>query len=245
MSYNDGGKIVSGGMTPGDGETTLVQLDNDLSAKDKAILCATICQCRNEPDIGAKGQSLKQQCVSAKLKERDKNSNFQSVYKPEVNYDMSKSPPTPIMRSANELEPHAYLPGWIEKYWPGGLKSYEPGIGNVRRPDVVVVKDPTRPPTQDNLKSVVEIKFPPQQRDPVQAKQDERIAGPYASTTTLTPKNCGCDDKEQPQEEPATSSVSEELDSIGRQLKGLLNKRPALGAPGGSMPPPFNPGILF
>ena len=28
-----------------------------------------------------------------------------------------------------------------------------------RRPDVVIVKDPNLPPTQDNIKHVVEIKF--------------------------------------------------------------------------------------
>ena len=62
MSDYGSGK-VPGGMAPGEGQTTIVELDNDLSPKDKAILCGAICQCKNEPDIGVRGQSLKQQCV--------------------------------------------------------------------------------------------------------------------------------------------------------------------------------------
>lgn len=237
--YGRGG--VSGGMAPGEGQTTIVQLDNDLTPKDRAVLCAAICQCNDEPDVGLKGQSLKQQCVRRKLKERDAAMNFQSPYKPEINYNMDDSPPSPIMSSSNALEPHGYLPGWIEKYWPGGRKGYEPGVGNIRRPDVVVVKDPTQPPTQGNLRSVVEMKFPPDPRDAAQLRDYQRIAGRNATVTVLDPTTCGCSRKRAGEEEPATSPMSDMLDSLERQMKTLLNQRPAPGTPGWGLPVPPTP----
>ncbi|WP_334006362.1 hypothetical protein [Burkholderia gladioli] len=106
------------------------------------------------PTIGADGQKLKQQCVSGRLKAADAIGDHQSPYKAEINYDMSRDPPAPIMDSRIVTKAHDYLPGWIQKYWPGGLDSYTPGVGNIRRPDVVIVNDPSLPPTQDNLKSV-------------------------------------------------------------------------------------------
>ena len=240
MSDYGSGK-VPGGMAPGEGQTTIVELDNDLSPKDKAILCGAICQCKNEPDIGVRGQSLKQQCVRRKLTERDEAMDGRSVYKPEINYNMDESPPSPIMSSSNALEPHGYLPGWIEKYWPGGRKGYEPGVGNIRRPDVVVVKDPLQPPTQDNLKAVVEMKFPPDPPDAAQLRDYRRIAGRNATVTVLDPSTCGCDRKPSAEEAPATSPISDTLDSLERQMKTLLNQRPAPGTPGWGLPVPPTP----
>jgi hypothetical protein len=240
MSEYGSGK-VPGGMAPGEGQTTIVELDNDLSPKDKAILCGAICQCKNEPDIGVRGQSLKQQCVRRKLTERDKAMDGRSVYKPEINYNMDDSPPSPIMSSSNALEPHGYLPGWIEKYWPGGRKGYEPGVGNIRRPDVVVVKDPLQPPTQDNLKSVVEMKFPPDPPDAAQLRDYRRIAGRNATVTVLDPATCGCDRKPSAEEAPATSPISDTLDSLERQMKMLLTQRPTPGMPGWGLPMPPTP----
>ncbi|SDI45321.1 VRR-NUC domain-containing protein [Paraburkholderia phenazinium] len=55
--------------------------------------------------------------------------------------------------------------------------EYTPGEGDIRRPNVVIVNNPSLPPTQDNIKNVVEIKFPPDKVDLKQQAAYEEIAG--------------------------------------------------------------------
>ncbi|MGK4008593.1 VRR-NUC domain-containing protein [Sorangium sp. So ce1036] len=80
----------------------------------------------------------------------------------------------------------------------------KPGGSNV--PDVVILKEPTKPPTQDNLKKVVEVKFPPDILDDDQRDDYKRIAG-AAPFEVWTPATCGCaEDNEQ--QVPARGSVA-------------------------------------
>nr|WP_275934369.1 VRR-NUC domain-containing protein [Burkholderia semiarida] len=225
----------------GSGQTTAVRLrPTALSPTDKKVLCKAICVCTRQPDAGKDGADLKQQCVSRNLRDLDKSMEWQSPYKAEVNYDMSKEPPAPIMRSATPLEPHSYLPGWIQKYWPGGLDGYPAGAGAVRRPDVVIVNDPSQPPTQDNLRSVVEIKFPPQTIDREQQAADGRIAGSPDRTTVLSPSDCDCS-QDDGDENPVKAAVSDAVSELGRSLRALFSSRPP-ALPGlGGMPPPLPP----
>jgi hypothetical protein len=219
----------AGATGPGDGRTNPVRVRrNALDAQDREALCSVICKCNAMPSIGVTGQKLKQQCVSGRLKAADAIGDHQSPYKAEINYDMSRDPPSPIMNSQVVTKAHDYLPGWIQKYWPGGLDGYTPGVGNIRRPDVVIVNDPSLPPTQDNLKSVVEIKFPPDQFDPKQQEAYERIAGDPSKVATMGPNDCGCSDEQPEQEESTQSAASALRNLIGQGLKGSL---------GGPMPP--------
>jgi hypothetical protein len=142
---------------------------------------------------------------------------------------MIQDPPAPIMDSGIVTKSHAYLPGWIQKYWPGGLDSYAPSIGNIRRPDVVVVNDPSSPPTQDNLKNVVEIKFPPDRFDTKQRDAYARIAGDPGKVVVMGPSDCGCSDDQQAKPESATSMASQAARLFGQGLKSFMQ---------GGMPPP-------
>jgi VRR-NUC domain len=200
--------IATGGTSP-EGTTTTVKIARpDLDPLDKKVLCATLCKCDKQPAIGKDGQQLKQQCVSSMLKEVDKQLEHKSPYKQEVNYDMTKSPPEPIMDSSVATKGHDWLPGWIEKYFGKGDEPDAPrapfkaGTGQIRRPDVVIVKDPRRPPTQDNIKQIVEMKFPPDSISPEQAKAYEQIAGDPEKLKTLKPSDCNCD-----QSEPAPPKI--------------------------------------
>ena len=235
-AYNTGSG--SGGTAGGSGQTTSVRLNpTGLSPADKKVLCKAICVCNRQPDEGKDGADLKQQCVSRNLRDLDKSMNWQSPYKAEVNYDMSQDPPAPIMRSASPLEPHGYLPGWIQKYWPGGLADYPAGSGAVRRPDAVIVNNPALPPTQDNLRSVVEVKFPPQTIDKEQQAADGRIAGSPDKATVMGPGDCDCS-QDDGDESPVKSAVSDALSGLGRSLRALLSSHPpALPGVGGSLPP--------
>jgi hypothetical protein len=187
------------------------------------------------PTIGAAGQNLKQQCVSGRLKAADALGSNQSPYKAEVNYDMSREPPAPIMNSSVATKAHDYLPGWIRKYWPGGLSGYEPGVGNIRRPDVVVVNDPSRPPTQDNIKSVVEIKFPGDTLSRGQRSAYAQIAGDSSKVAVLGPDTCGCSESgEQTQTRPTESAVADDFEEGARTLLrgGLPPVLPPFPIPG-------------
>ncbi|QGA36718.1 VRR-NUC domain-containing protein [Burkholderia glumae] len=238
-AYNVGSG--SGGTAGGSGQTTPLRLSaSGLTQTDKKVLCKAICVCSRQPDIGKAGADLKQQCVSRNLRDLDKASGWKSPYKGEVNYNMAKDPPEPIMRSATPLEPHGFLPAWIEKYWEGGRDAYPAGTGAVRRPDVVIVKDPTLPPTQDNLRSVVEIKFPPQTVDRDQQAADERIAGAPEKATVLGPDNCDCSQDDE-DENPVKSAVSDALSELGRSLRALSRSSARLG-PGGLPPTMTSPG---
>ncbi|PBQ13745.1 hypothetical protein CCL09_23290 [Pseudomonas congelans] len=98
----------------------------------------------------------------------------------------------------------------------------------VRRPDVVIVNDPTKPPTQDNIKQVVEIKFPPDKMDERQELAYIRIAGDETKLVEMGPGDCDCN-----QSEPNSSKIPVEQLGPAALLAGilymLLTKRPPPG----------------
>lgn len=194
-------------MAP-EGATTPHRLGQvQLGPTDKKVLCSAMCQCDKMPDIAKDGKQLKQGCVSGRLKALDVLLAHRSPYKQEINYDMSKSPPAPIMDGGIATMGHSYLPGWIRKYWgtePEHAPSFKAGQGLIRRPDVVIVNDPTKPPTQDNIKQIVEMKFPPDAISREQQAAYEIIAGDEKKLTTLQPSHCGCD---APEPEPTKIPV--------------------------------------
>lgn len=193
--------LATGGMSP-EGTTTVVRIAKPkVSLSDRLVLCPAICKCKDSPDTGADGRSLKQACVSRALSKVDKAMDHQSPYKPEVNYDMTKEPPEPIMDSEIATKAHDWLPGWINKYWEADHGyPYLKGAGMVRRPDVVVVDDPSKPPTQDNIKQIVEIKFPPDQMSKEQQTAYTTIAGSENKLAVIGPDDCTCD---QPRPDPS------------------------------------------
>lgn len=63
----------------------------------------------------------------------------------------------------------------------------------IRRPDLVIVNDPSKPPTQDNIRQVVEIKFPPDHWSRDQKDDYAVIAGGEDKLAKLEPDDCSCD----------------------------------------------------
>jgi len=193
-----GGPYPTGGMSP-KGTTTPVYINfAEVDQGDKDVLCMAICECKAVPDVGKDGQSLRQGCVSKMLTMRDRRQDSQSEYKPEVNFDMTKNPPVPIMDSSIATKAHDWLKGWIDKYWHLDPEHppFKPGKDMIRRPDVVIVKDPLKPPTQDNIKQVVEIKFDGDSWGVRQAEDYETISG-KGKLAELTPGKCACDDPDR------------------------------------------------
>lgn len=226
--------LATGGMSSAGTTTQVIITKPGLDFTDKKVLCSAICKCKDTPGTGKDGRSLKQSCVSGRLKSLDGLLDHRSQYKPEVNYDMTKDPPEPIMESALGTKGHDWLPGWIKKRWGApdelGAKRppFKPGMGMVRRPDVVIVNDPMKPPTQENIKQVVEIKFPPDKMDKPQRDAYEQIAGGERKLVEMGPNDCDCD-----QPEPESAKVPVELLSKAAAAAGLiymiLTKRPPPG----------------
>ena len=223
--------LSTGGMSH-EGTTTVVKVNRaKVDYADKKVLCSAICKCKDAPGVGKDGRSLKQSCVSGRLKGLDSVLKHRSPYKPEVNYDMTRQPPEPIMNSEIDTKAHDWLPGWVKKYWDlqeevGNKRPpYKAGKGFVRRPDVVIVNDPSKPPTQDNIKQVVEIKFPPDTMDKSQEDACVQIAGDENKLVKMGPDDCDCD---RPDPDPPKIPVEQlgAAASIAGILYALFTKRP-------------------
>jgi type VI secretion system secreted protein VgrG len=160
---------------------------------ERGLICGAICSC------DAIGQ--KQWCVSKALWAVDAAQDFKSTVKAEVPYDMSKRPPLPYM-SKND-------PWRATRGRPAGS----------RIPDVVVVKDGGRPPTQDNINQVVEIKFPPDVYGEGQEAAYTKIAGSKSKLVTLSPRECGCEKKRQPVTQPAPQPSTQDERSKDKAKK--------------------------
>ncbi len=196
---------------------------------------------RNGDVTDVDGKIRKQSCVAQRLNAANAVSSATTgaptEYRPEVSYDMRPvppSPPAPIMSSTSPLESHSFIPAWIAKYWLGGNEAYGDvkGQGNIRRPDVVIVNDPSQPPVQSNIQTVVEMKFPPDDMNRGQRADYIRIAGSSQKFVTMTPADCGCGD-EEPDEQPVKSTQSQSAkDIFGSDLSGSLE---------GSLPPGLPP----
>lgn len=157
---------------------------------ERNVVCKAVCTCNSAAPIGAAGQKLKQICVSSALTALDAATGYKTTIKAEVSYNMTPPPPPkPLMTKSNKLRPFpvGVLGFHLEDLVPG----FKPRKGMVRRPDVVVTRDPAKPPTQDNIKAIFEIKFPPEKDDPVQLEAYQTIAG-NADVVPLSPAKCGC-----------------------------------------------------
>ena len=226
------GSSAPGNTSSGDGQTTVVGLNNRLSGKDEEVLCGVMCPCSR---IGVAtrpmrngARIMRQKCVEQRLNAMNESSIAQfgapTEYRPEVAYDMSPkppAPPVPIMSEEDSLAPHNSMVRWIIDNWPGGMKGYragkDAGLEQIRRPDVVIVQDPTQPPVQSNIKTVVEMKFEDEYRDR-QRDAYVRIAGGDKKVVTLRPADCGCrneDPDEKAAQSTQTQSDTEKIFGLG------------------------------
>ncbi|AUX23585.1 uncharacterized protein SOCEGT47_041120 [Sorangium cellulosum] len=158
-------------------------------------MCGFICRCKEE--------RLRQRCVTRHIRALEDASAHTSPLKAEVPYDMSKRPPEPIM-SKND-------PRRATRGSPKGS----------RIPDVVVVKDGTKPPTRDNIKEVIEIKFPPDKLGYEQRTEYETIAG-EAPFRELGPDRCGCPSQTKSQAQEITAGDVAEVAALTLLVMALV-----------------------
>jgi hypothetical protein len=99
-----------------------------------------------------------------------------------------------------------------------------------RRPDAVVLKDPSSPAVQGNLKAVIEVKIYPGDRWRKGQKQAyEKIAGDPDKVVEINNRNCPCSDDDDnrrvpdpvlsPDEEEETSPQADDASSMPGWVK--------------------------
>jgi hypothetical protein len=158
------------------------------------LICLAICTCDTIPFLSAIGTELRQLCVSTILGQVDASVSHLSTIKSEVNFDMTRTPPVPIMSSSQPLRPASR---WgVYHYIRRNMPNFVPGTGQIRRPDVIISRNPLLPPTQPNIRTVVEIKFPGDTLSQAQEQAYRRIAGAAARFLVLTPgpESCNCEE---------------------------------------------------
>jgi len=223
--------LAVGGMSP-EGSTAIVSINKpELDYSDKKVLCSAMCKCQSQPNIGADGRTLKQECVSRRLKALDTALGHTSPYKAEYTYDMTKRPPEPFLDKEIPTKSRDLWPGWTQTLWPKDRtrpQPYRAGRGYTRRPDVVIVKDPSKPPTQDNIKQVVEMKFPDDTFRTGQFEDYSVIAGDEKKMVTVKLTDCNCN-----QAEPEKSKIPVEQLGPAAAILGIIytvvTKRPPPG----------------
>jgi len=164
---------------------------------DEKILCMLFCCC-----LKTGGN---QACVEEALKSADKKKGYKARYKAEVTYNMQFNPPRPMMEKDTNGElttkpiprgNYYHLNNRAEKEFDPKLRR-EPGKSKYRyrRPDVVIVEDPTLPPTKDNISQVIEMKFPKDSFRRNQKKEYKDIGGHSKFKIYKKDTPCKCDNK--------------------------------------------------
>jgi len=182
---------------------------------EASVLCGIICACDKTPVKSKAGSELKEECVKLALDQLHNPPDNPSNMNAEISYNMTTKPPSPFMH--RDSLGNATLKR--SEYWQrrafNEIAGYAGGKGMVRRPDVVIVHDRFSPPTQNNLKAVVEIKF--EDKNLAQLKKDKaikaqlkaykKIAGKQAPVVVLTPEECDCGKKKKKKRQPQKKPV--------------------------------------
>lgn len=108
------------------------------------------------------------------------------------------------------------------------IEGYTSGTGMVRRPDLVIVNDPSRPPTQDNINRIVEMKFNDPD-DPAQLAAYQVIAGDPTRASIQRADSCDCDNQNR------------ERIAFAAALAASMNSDRVLPPAGGAIPIPVGP----
>lgn len=209
-------------------------------AEDRSTLCLLFCCCNANPSISLVGAKLKQQCVADSLNQVDRDLGYQSRYKAEISYNMTADPPSPFMHrdsitGADTTQPST---NWIGRIF-SEILGFKRASGMVRRPDVVVVNDPSIPPVQSNIAAIYEMKFPGDPEDPTQMTAYNKIMGGGRKATLLDEQNCDCNRRQQEVENRIAMAEQQQNYESAQRWRGIGR---LLGLPGAApypTPEPF------
>jgi len=175
---------------------------------DDKVLYEVMCCCSNNPCTGSEaGTNQRQGCVSATLQAADEVLNHQSRYKPEISYNMDTNPPSPFMHSDESGQETTQKSDRWQTRARQEIPDYQPNECMVHRPDIIIVKDPSKPPYQDNNYRIVEMKFKGGRWGRDQKEDYEDIAGNKDKLKLMEEGDCTCSD-DNGEREPVAQPVS-------------------------------------
>lgn len=205
---------------------------------DKKVLCALLCCCNANHGVSSSGRNAYQACVSSTLGAAQSAMGGDSRFKPEVSFNMRANPPEPLMvpgmiygQTTTPLEwgrDTQRIQNRINRDYPGVPPQ---GGTDTRRPDVVIVNDPSRPPTPDNIFRLVEMKFGSDTFSTPQRRAYNIIAP--GRVMELDAKECDCANEQNTQAQVAfvtaaaavkqaqISTADRVLSGVGTVLAGL------------------------
>lgn len=190
------------------GVGVIARLDDGI---DKNYLCAHICIAKNTTKLDVLGRKLKQRTCAATIWVDEELHLNMWRYKAEVGYLMNREPPTPLMsnKTGEGLRPSRFPLG-------AAIREIEEGVGvkgNLRIPDCIILKISDTEvanlvkkfaegkgsqedleqfiPIQNNIDTVVEIKFEGDKLSDEQIKAYRDIAGPN-KFRELKERDCHC-----------------------------------------------------
>jgi hypothetical protein len=157
-----------------------------IKAIDDKAMCQVMCCCKNT--------QYRQECVKETLDKADDLLGGKSRYKAEISYNMRVNPPTPFMHRENGVNTTRRSEYWQTRA-ANEIPGYQSGAGHVRRPDVVIVNDPEKPPTRSNINRIVEMKFAGDTEGYGQYDAYRQIAGPRGKFDVIEQDDCDCNDQ--------------------------------------------------
>jgi hypothetical protein len=203
-----------------------------------------------EESTSTKPPKLQQNCVSLLFQSLDKAADYHSPLKAEVWFDMDgysagfknigdKVPhrPQPLMSRNTPTKPlqwHWGVIGHVGRRKNPQLSqpTFTKGGVSLRRPDIVVVRNPVRPPVESNIAMIYELKFDekPNER---QLEAYQRIVNDDINRVQLIEvKDCRCEKRN----ERVREITREELMAWAAAMTAALAA--ALGASKDGHPPP-------
>lgn len=193
-----------------------------LARADQKILCAVLCCCAANPVAQAGGRRGYDQCATETLGAAQRALGNNARYKPQVSYNMRANPPEPLMdknlfgqlttRPLDFPSEYGRMTGRIQRDFPGVTAE---GGTDTRRPDVVIVRDPSRPPTADNISRVVDFKFPGDQVREAADRAYTEIGG-GVPPLELNVRVCGCSDDDEKRRQVELVSAAEQAYAVRR-----------------------------
>lgn len=162
-----------------------------------------------------KPRRMQQNCVASLFQTIDKAANYRSWVKAEVYYDMQgyrarfrniadKIPgrPQPLMSREPVTKPLQWQWGVISHV--GRRKNVQlsaptfTGQGNsLRRPDIVVVRNPAMPPEENNISVIYEMKFDERVNRPQVQAYERIVLNDRNRVQTIEVKDCRCEQRKE------------------------------------------------
>ena len=203
-----------------------------------------------------KPPKLQQNCVATLFQSLDAASDYRSWVKAEVWFDMDgykagfrnigdKVPgrPQPLMSRTVPTKPLHWHWGVIShvgrrKNPTLSQPTFTPKGASLRRPDIIVVRNPARPPEESNIAMIYEMKFE-ERRDEGQVRAYQRIVnGDPRRVDVVEVKDCRCEKRR----ERLREVTREELLAWAAAVSAALAA--AVAAGGGRRPPDLEPATV-